>query len=64
MRIFIIILMSSFVLLLGCGSNSSKVNLGEGIQRWHDDEFNVTCWVYKSGYSGGLSCIPDSELDK
>lgn len=29
----------------------------------HDDERNVTCWIYKDGYAGGISCIPDSQLN-
>ncbi|WP_071912794.1 hypothetical protein [Aeromonas sp. SCS5] len=29
---------------------------------WHDDQRQVTCWVYFGYQLGGLSCIPDSQL--
>lgn len=34
------------------------------IDRWHDDDKGVTCWVYQggSGRIGSISCLPDSLL--
>jgi len=28
---------------------------------YYDNQKNVTCWYFKSGFAGGLSCIPDEE---
>jgi hypothetical protein len=28
----------------------------------HDNKDNVTCWVYRGGHGGGISCIPDHLL--
>jgi len=69
MKISIILLIVGFLLILGCVStpdtqSSSKISLGSGVQRWHDDELSVTCWITKHGYSGGISCILDSELKR
>jgi hypothetical protein len=36
----------------------------ETIYVWHDDSRHVTCWIYALNYKGGLSCIPDSQLDQ
>ena len=27
-----------------------------------DHKSGVTCWIYKNGYAGGISCIPNKEL--
>lgn len=27
-----------------------------------DKERSVTCWIYRDGYKGGISCIPDWQL--
>lgn len=32
------------------------------VHRFHDDEYNVTCWVYTGYKQGGISCIPDTQL--
>lgn len=38
-----------------------RVNTDErGIDTWHDDQLNVTCWVLYSG--NGISCLPDSAI--
>jgi hypothetical protein len=39
-----------------------REDLGVGIYRYHDDYAGVTCWTYKSGYAGGISCLPDHQL--
>lgn len=28
----------------------------------HDDKRGVTCWVSDGFYSGGISCLPDSQI--
>ena len=28
----------------------------------HDNKDNVTCWIYRGGQGGGISCIPDHML--
>ena len=33
----------------------------QAIQFWHDDQRHVGCWVYASGYKGGISCLPDGQ---
>lgn len=53
---------SEFTRLLNANQVSS---INDGIYRFHDDELNVTCYVYM--YSpgvgaGGISCIPDSQI--
>lgn len=30
----------------------------------HDDEFFVTCWLYVLYNKAGISCIPDSQLER
>ncbi len=30
----------------------------------HDDQRNVTCWIKGVNNGGGISCIPDSQLNK
>jgi len=56
-----LVLLVVFV-LAACGTNGAVDTDARTISVWHDDERSVTCWVYKSGYAGGLSCIPDKEL--
>lgn len=49
------------LLLLATGASAEQLTLT--IEVIHDDKRGVTCWVY-SGFSnrGGISCIPDSQL--
>lgn len=53
------------LLMAGCDGDTVSVgDAGDGsIRVWHDDAHSVTCWVYKGIKRGGLSCIPDSQLD-
>ncbi|NQY58393.1 hypothetical protein [Cognatishimia sp.] len=30
----------------------------------HDDENKVTCYIFKYGYQGGLSCFTDYEIQR
>lgn len=58
------------LLLLATGASASPTtlvetfgNIDRGVSRVHDEERGVTCYVfYSGGYSGGISCIPDSQL--
>jgi hypothetical protein len=74
MRIFltlITILATSAVILLIVvfllsfrGTQNATATNAETIIVWHDDNRAVTCWVYGIGHKGGLSCIPDSQLEQ
>jgi hypothetical protein len=35
-----------------------------GVNVWHDDERNVTCWIFVGLERGGISCIPDWQLQE
>jgi hypothetical protein len=59
-------------LLAGCGNDSvvagtpatvSKVNTGglSTVSRYVDAEAGVVCWLLKTGYAGGISCLPIDE---
>lgn len=39
-----------------------RLDNDDRIKVWHDDQRQVTCWVYVGNKRGGLSCIPDSQL--
>lgn len=41
---------------------AGKLDNDDRIKVWHDDQRQVTCWVYVGYKRGGLSCIPDSQL--
>jgi len=56
--IFIVVIVS-ILALCSCTPGNKVV---PGVRRWHDDEKNVTCWIYSEGYRGGISCIPDHQL--
>ena len=30
---------------------------------YHDDDRRVSCWIYSNYYQGGISCIPDKDLN-
>lgn len=53
-----IILAITFLFLTGC----SELKEGNELNIFHDNNRYVTCYVYKSGYAGGISCIPDDQL--
>lgn len=48
------------LLLLATGASAGQ--LPRGITVFHDDERGATCWVYGLSAPGGISCIPDSQL--
>lgn len=48
------------LLLLATGASAEQ--LTTTVDVIHDDKRSVTCWVYSSFYQGGISCIPDSQL--
>ncbi|MDZ5602551.1 hypothetical protein SJI00_07175 [Pseudomonas sp. RP23018S] len=49
------------LLLLATGV-SAHAALPNEVSVIHDDERNVTCWLFWSFNRGGISCIPDSQL--
>ncbi|AQW68333.1 hypothetical protein [Pseudomonas parafulva] len=57
------------LLLLATGASAAQsvqieksTNIKTGVNRVHDDQRGVTCYVYFDGGPGGISCIPDSQL--
>ncbi|MEY0929310.1 hypothetical protein AB7188_00310 [Providencia rettgeri] len=54
----LIITSVAILFLSGC----TELKEGSAIDMYHDDQRQVTCYVYKSGYAGGISCIPDDQL--
>ena len=48
------------LLLLSTGASAAQ--LPGGVTVFHDDARGATCWLYGQGVRGGISCIPDSQL--
>ncbi|WP_060476686.1 hypothetical protein [Pseudomonas monteilii] len=55
--------------LLATGASATEsvlieksTNIKNGVTRVHDSERGMTCYVYFDGGPGGISCIPDSQL--
>ncbi|MGF6392130.1 hypothetical protein [Pseudomonas plecoglossicida] len=49
------------LLLLATGASADP--LPRYVERIHDSERAVTCWVASAGMGIGISCIPDSQLE-
>ncbi|MDH0640568.1 hypothetical protein N5D52_26965, partial [Pseudomonas sp. GD03860] len=41
---------------------ASAEQLSDDIEVVRDQDRGVTCYAFKRGYAGGISCIPDSQL--
>lgn len=50
------------ICLLLLATNASADTLPRYVERIHDSERAVTCWVASAGLGIGISCIPDSQL--
>lgn len=48
------------LLLLVTGASAAP--LPHGVLVFHDDERGAACWLYGFSSPGGISCIPDSQL--
>lgn len=48
------------LLLLATGASADS--LPYGVSVFHDDKNGATCWIYDGPSKGGISCIPDSQL--
>ncbi len=48
------------LLLLATGASAGQIP--SGVTVFHDDARGATCWLYEQGVRGGISCIPDSQL--
>ena len=48
------------LLLLATGASANQ--LPYGVSVFHDDRRGTTCWIYDGPSKGGISCIPDSQL--
>lgn len=56
-----LILVFVLFLLCGCGGGATQKTGGEYdeyIGRYEDKEAGVVCWAFKTGYAGGISCLP------
>lgn len=43
----------------------SELQVANGyLTKWHDDKEGVTCYIWDGHAAGGISCIPDSQLEK
>lgn len=55
------------LVLAGCDAEKLKQPreklLATQITIWHDDQRQVTCWLY-GGSNGGISCLPDGEIQR
>ncbi|MCF1251980.1 hypothetical protein LH705_20885 [Pseudomonas putida] len=49
------------LLLLATGASADP--LPRYVERIHDSERAVTCWIASAGMGIGISCIPDSQLN-
>ena len=59
----IVLIMLAFLLVGACESMENRENTeNDMITRYTDQEYRVVCWVYTSGYRGGISCIPEIEV--
>jgi hypothetical protein len=36
--------------------------IGSQVWRWEDPTYRVICWQSQVGYSGGISCLPEDQL--
>jgi maltose-binding protein MalE len=63
-RLIMLTLIMVLVISGACGTQDSTDTNAKTIVVWHDDERLVTCWVYGTIYKGGLSCIPDNQLQQ
>lgn len=48
------------LLLLATGASADQLPFG--VRVFHDDERGATCWLFGLSSPGGISCIPDSQL--
>lgn len=54
--------MARLALCLLLATEASADPLPHGVRVFHDDERGATCWLYGFTPPGGISCIPDSQL--
>ena len=55
--------MNRLALLLALLSTGASADpLPRYVERIHDSERAVTCWIASAGMGIGISCIPDSQL--
>ena len=45
--------------LLGCGSINKAFSK---VERYHDEEAQVTCWIAYAPKSVSIACLPDSQV--
>ena len=52
------------ILAVGCTQVGEPISEGTRISYSHDDAHHVSCWAFHEGYAGGISCLPDSEVQR
>ncbi|VVO22798.1 hypothetical protein [Pseudomonas fluorescens] len=56
--------MIAIALLLTMAGSASADSLPWGVRVIHDDARSVTCWHYVGVNQGGISCLPDAQLQR
>ncbi|HWH86197.1 MAG TPA: hypothetical protein VNV36_05395 [Pseudomonas sp.] len=57
------ILFGLMVVLMVVAGAVRADDLPGAAERFHDDEFGVTCWMIRGSGGNGISCIPDNLLE-
>jgi cell division protein FtsL len=63
--ILILLLIAIFAMAFGCvATNPEKKDyIASHMTKFVDRESDVTCWVYDSYNSGGISCLPNKYIN-
>ena len=63
--ILILLLIVVFVMAFGCAATNPETEdyVVSRVTKFVDRESNVTCWVYDSYNSGGISCLPNKYIN-
>jgi hypothetical protein len=40
-----------------------SVSVSDRVYTFHDETYHARCWVYHATNQGGISCIPDNQLE-
>ena len=64
-RIILILLMAIFATTISCATTNPETEdyVVSRVTKFVDRESDVTCWVYDSYNSGGISCLPNKYIN-
>ena len=64
--ILILLLIVIPIMIVGCLSTNTETKeyTMSRVTKFIDEESNVTCWVYNSYNSGGISCLPNQYINQ